>query len=280
MQSVLDNWHWQCPACSYEAAQFDQSINEASSHALIDEDCREHALKSLREHNFHRILQLILRHLPQGRRTLLDVGAAHGWFVKMASMNMEAVGIEPDHAMCQKARDQGVTLIEGFFPDILADDAQFDVIVFNDVFEHMPNVENTLNVCNRHLTEDGLLVLNLPSSDGFFYRLSKLLMRMSSSSAFERMWQKDLPSPHLHYFNSKNLTRLAERNGLKKVSISRLSSIRLKGLYDRISYVSGKKIVRNISVFIIVATAIPFIGFFKSDILVVILRKAKDHQCT
>jgi 2-polyprenyl-3-methyl-5-hydroxy-6-metoxy-1,4-benzoquinol methylase len=273
MRRGLDTWHWQCPACGYEATQFDLSINEASSHALIDEIGREKALKSLRDCNFHKVLQLIFRHLPQGRRKLLDVGAAHGWFVKMASEHMEALGIEPDRAICQKAREQGIPLIEGYFPTVLADDDRFDVIVFNDVFEHMPNVENTLSACVRHLTEGGLLVLNLPSSDGFFYRHSKLLKRMGSGSAFERMWQKGLPSPHLHYFNSKNLVGLAEKNGFERVCVASLPSIHFNGLYNRISYVNGRGKLRNILAFIAVASIIPFMGFLKSDIIVVILRK-------
>ncbi len=36
----------QAPYCGYEAAQFDLTINEASSHALVDEIGGENVLKS------------------------------------------------------------------------------------------------------------------------------------------------------------------------------------------------------------------------------------------
>jgi SAM-dependent methyltransferase len=273
MRQGLESWHWQCPSCGYEASQFDVTINETSSHALMDEASREHGLKTLREGNFRDLLALIREHVPPGRCQLLDVGAAHGWFVKMASERMDALGIEPDGAMCVKARSEGISLIEGYFPDAISADAKFDVITFNDVFEHIPDVPRTFEACRKHLKDGGLLVLNLPSSDGFFYKTSKLLKRAGSRSAFERMWQKDLPSPHIHYFNPKNLVQAAEKNGFDRVAVASLRSVRHEGLYDRISHISGRGKLHNNLVFVATSLVIPLTGVLSSDIAVVILKK-------
>jgi hypothetical protein len=123
------------------------------------------------------------------------------------------------------------------------------------------------------LKDGGLLVLNLPSSDGFFYKTSKLLKRAGSGSAFERMWQKGLPSPHIHYFNPKNLVRAAGENGFDRVSVASLRSVRHEGLYDRISHISGRGKLHNNLVFIATSLVIPLTGVLSSDIAVVILKK-------
>lgn len=274
MREGLETWHWRCPACGYEASQFDVTINKTSSHALMDEASREHGLKALREGNFRDLLGLIGQHVPPVRCQLLDVGAAHGWFVRMASKHMDALGVEPDGVMCAKARTEGISLIEGYFPDAISADAKFDVITFNDVFEHIPDVPRTLAACRKHLKDGGLLVLNLPSSDGFFYRTSKLLKRAGSGSAFDRMWQKGLPSPHIHYFNPKNLAKAAEKNGFNKVGVASLRSVRHEGLYDRISHISGGRELHNYLVFAATSLVIPIAGLLSSDIAVVILKKS------
>lgn len=278
MQIGLDKWHWTCVSCGYEAATFSPSINQAATHALVDEAGRERGLRLLREKNFRKLISLIWDHTrPHTRRlTLLDVGAAHGWFVKTASEKFDALGIEPDHIVFEAAKQSGIPLKEGFFPDVLSPEERFDIIVFNDVFEHMPDVDLTLKSCKKHLNNQGLLVITLPSSDGFFYRMSKQLKRIGFGGSFDRMWQKGLPSPHLHYFTKNNLLELTQRYGFKAVATGELPSIRLDGLYSRISHIGGPRKARNILILLCVATAIPVIKCFHSDIAVVIVRKRES----
>ena len=60
----------------------------------------------------------------------------------------------------------GGTVIEGVrHEDALAlsfDDASFDVIVSNDVFEHVPDVDRSLSECARVLRPDGVLLFSIP----------------------------------------------------------------------------------------------------------------------
>lgn len=90
---------------------------------------------------------------------------------------------------------RGLPVRPGYFPDALTPDESFDAIVFNDVIEHIPDIASALDACNARLSENGLLVLNLPNSRGFFYRLSKIFARLGWRNPFNRLWQKDLPSP-------------------------------------------------------------------------------------
>jgi hypothetical protein len=80
MRRGHDTWDWQCASCGYEAVQFDLTINEASSHTLVDEIRREDGLKSLRDRNFRELLQRISLHLsPQSR-------PFHLWFFLRATL--------------------------------------------------------------------------------------------------------------------------------------------------------------------------------------------------
>lgn len=275
LRAGLEEWHRVCALCGYESAQLAPAINDASSHRNVDEARRDTGLKSLREVNFHQLLDRIGRHVAPAGARLLDVGAAHGWFVQAAAARGFAVlGLEPDHAVCEQAQRNGVPVREGFFPDVLAAHEQFEVIVFNDVFEHIPHSDALLAQCIARLPPGGLLVLNLPSSRGIFYRTSKLLHRAGAGAFFDRLWQKGMPSPHLHYFNARNLTQLSARHGLTLVDSAHLASVHLDGLYARIAYVkSGLRWLAPL-IWLSVVTAYPLVRWgAPSDIDVVILRR-------
>lgn len=265
-------WHRECQQCGYEKSELEPAINEECAHQKIDERFREEGLRSLRIENFEILLNSISYSVPAGH--LLDVGCAHGWFLEAAqSRGFDAMGIEPDENVCDGTVARGLNVKRGFFPDVLAESEKFDVIVFNDVFEHIPNVISVLEGCRNHLAPGGILVLNLPSSAGFFYKTSKLISRLGASGFFERLWQKGFPSPHLHYFNSENLSKLLSTNGFDPVSSGCLASVRLKGLYTRITY--DRKYIRPIRLFtfLLVVMALPLIKLAPDDIIFLIAKK-------
>jgi SAM-dependent methyltransferase len=231
------DWHFVCPSCGYECSILQAAVNAKETYGDLDETSREAGLYPLRRSNFRTILALIQALRPNARdESLLDVGAAHGWFVELAKPAFQRVaGIEPDEHIAQLARRRGVDLSTGFFPQVLDKEARFHVIVFNDVFEHIPDPTNTLAAVREHLAEDGIVVLNLPTAEGFFYRLAQLLLTLGLKGPFERMWQKGLPSPHLHYFSGANLGMLAADCGFAPVAGLSLPAIRLQGLHSRIA---------------------------------------------
>jgi hypothetical protein len=126
---------------------------------------------------------------------------------------------------------------------------------------------SVLESCHKILNSNGLLVLNLPSSGGVFYRLSKILCRFGFLNAFERLWQKDFPSPHLHYFNSSNLASLLNQNGFDVKRNGSLSTLRLSGLYTRISYAGKTNILKRIAMYAGVVLLLPMLKILPGDII-------------
>ena len=267
------SWHFLCKNCGYEKANLQQTINLHSSHQLIDENARETGLSELRKRNFAIIAENIKSLKPNGG-SLLDVGCAHGWFMETVGNDFEVLGLEPDKEIFEETSRRNLPIRMGYFPQALGDCEKFDVIVFNDVIEHIPDIKRTLAYCHQHLNDDGLLVLNLPSKNGIVYRLSKIFCKFGISKFFERLWQKDFPSPHLHYFNLPNLTSFLERNKFNVKNKGALSTIRLSGLYARISYDRHLGRIGSAFVYIGVALLLPILSLLPSDIVYVIAKKA------
>ena len=267
----LFEWHSYCPKCGYECTDFQPSINVVDAHAKVDEAGREEGLKRLRQANF----SYILTQLDQFKLTgsnLLDVGCAHGWFLELAVKKYFALGIEPDDAVFEETKKKGFEIRNGFFPQVLSPEEFFDVIIFNDVLEHIPDPASVFRSCRSHLTDKGLLVLNLPSSDGFFYKASRFLVALGRPDSFLRLWQKDLPSPHLHYFNSENLPKLANNSGFELVHSEELPSLSSDGLFQRIMHTGDTPLWKGVLIFTLLRLALPFIKIFKSDIILQIYR--------
>lgn len=276
MKKGLQEWHFECSVCGYEMADLHPNINEASVHDGVNEEFREDGLRSLRNENFEKLLCSIKERSPSSV-SLLDVGCAHGWFIAAAQQKgFDVVGIEPDLNIYQKTiRSQdGIDVRNGYFPEVLSVGEVFDVIIFNDVLEHIPDVKYILSECERCMKKGGVLVLNLPSSSGMFYKFSRFLCGVGVTGLFERMWQKGLPSPHLHYFNAKNLDLLLQANGFDLVEKGELNSVSWKGLFKRISYTGGQALIVRIFMFLLVVLFFPIFKVMPSDIIYLILRKA------
>lgn len=275
MSAGLAGWHQECPRCLYESADLKPAINEHVARKNIDENSRENGLWSLRVANFASLLRAI-KESGRDSGKLLDVGCAHGWFLDAAKENgFDVLGIEPDIQVSNATSQRGLPVRQGFFPEILSSNEQFDIIIFNDVFEHIPDLSRLLAGCRNHLQPDGLLVLNLPSNEGGIYRVSRLLTKIGFNSFFERLWQKGLPSPHLHYFNLINLNELLRNNGFQSIASGRLPALRLRGLFTRISYTGNHSLFIRLLVYFVVVLAMPFLYVMPGDIIYTIAKNNK-----
>jgi 2-polyprenyl-3-methyl-5-hydroxy-6-metoxy-1,4-benzoquinol methylase len=140
---------------------------------------------------------------------ILDYGAATGEFVVSAKqLGHDCVGIEfSADARRLAAENHGIKL---YAPDEHTEmNARFDVIHMNHVFEHMPDPAAHLLFCRNQLTENGLLIIEVPQQfDNHIDRLKRLLGRggkMPNFGAFSLH--------HTYFFSTRNLKQLIERSG-------------------------------------------------------------------
>ena len=261
----LASWHLECPACSFECSTLVPAINRddgtLSKTGLCD------SLAPLRRRNFSRLCTRLEALKALHGQRLLEVGCAYGWFLDAArNSGADCHGIEADVELHRQARNTGCRVIQGFFPECLEESERFDLIVFNDVFEHLPDIQAAMAACRAHLNPGGLLVINLPASSGMLYRLSRLLCRMGKPASFERLWQKGFPSPHLSYFNRQNLKRLAEHHGFTAQLSFPLASVAWRGLWQRIGADGRTGLARQATSFAALSMLAPVLTILPPDI--------------
>jgi SAM-dependent methyltransferase len=233
MTTSIRPWCYRCASCRTWAATLAIGINGAD-HVNLDEGLRETGLAALREQNNVVILTRLRGLGLREGATLLDVGSAHGWFVRAArDHGLAAEGVEPDDEIATLSAANGVEPRRGFFPDALEDGERFDAITFNDVLEHIPDARAAVETVRDRLNPGGLLSLNIPNSRGAVFRSSIVAAKVGIDSVFNRLWQVGLPSPHVWYFDEAGLTRLVESTGLERAYAGRLASLTRTGLWQR-----------------------------------------------
>ncbi len=150
---------------------------------------------------FNSYLELIKRAgIEKG--TLLDIGAATGFFMSLAQeKGFEVSGIEVSDYAAEKGRKKGLNIQTGelaLFPQ-----GTFDVVTMLDVIEHTRNPKATLLEARRLLKIGGLLVINTPDAGSLVAR------------TFGKRWHLIVPPEHLHYFSKKNMTEQLRQMGFE-----------------------------------------------------------------
>lgn len=152
---------------------------------------------------------LLGRRLPPGR--ILEVGCAHGGYVALLGWaGFEAVGSELDEGVCALARSTfGVEVRRGPVESLDFKAGSFDVIVLNDVIEHLPDPVATLRACAALLAKDGFLVVQTPE---YKEHLSLADLRGSGDLFLKHM--EGMEAEHLYLFSRRAVGILFGRLGL------------------------------------------------------------------
>ena len=268
------DWMARCADCGVLSSNLGIAIPSEAGGVVLDEALREVGLDGLRRRNNRKLLARLQGLLGDGARRLLDVGSGPGFLLSQArDLGFEAEGVEPDANTIAAARARGAVVRHGFFPAVLAAEEQFDAIVFNDVLEHIPDLDGALDASARHLAPGGVLCLNCPDRRGLYFRVADLLDRLGVSGPHERLWQKGLPSPHVWYFTPDDLARAAARRGLQPAGQARLDTVELAGLWARIRYVRAQPLWLSMAAYAFALLSWPITRLAPADAAVCFFRK-------
>ncbi len=220
-------WLFACESCSFLAS----TLQPGPGTEMI-------GLEALRKANIAVCLDRLERQTSLRGLTVLDVGCSNGLFLEAALARGAIVrGIEPEAVHVQASRAKGLPVDHGFFPQDLGDRGPYDIVAFNDVFEHLPSPDRAIGEVERLLKPGGHAMINLPSRDGVLYRLATVMDAAGFPGPFERLWQKGFPSPHVSYFSPATLRGLVERHsGLRQIDAFPLQSFKRDRLWERVSF--------------------------------------------
>lgn len=281
LPAAVSSWTYYCEQCDYWGSE----LGPVTS-VLARDELRENTesdelrnpisyLDDLRTANFRRILRHIGNFKPPTSVKLLEVGCGPGLFLEAASaLGMNALGIEPCEAMARQGQRNGCNIRIGLFPDCLEGHERFNVIVFNDVFEHLAKPADVLRTCISHLDHDGFVVLNLPNSHGLFFRMARILAMLGYRAPWNRMWQKMFYTPHLHYWSPQSLRAMCATVGLEPLTDAmELQSVSRNGLWRRITAAPGTTILGAVISFIGANCCAALVPYFPSDCYAEVFRK-------
>jgi 2-polyprenyl-3-methyl-5-hydroxy-6-metoxy-1,4-benzoquinol methylase len=153
-----------------------------------------------------------------GGRTLLDTGAYTGIFVdiaKKAGWNVE--GVELSQWCVEQAQAAGLPVTQGTLDAKQIAGKTYDVVTLWDVIEHVDDPAAEVQKAYKHIKPGGYLVMHTMDVDSL---ISKIL-------GARWPWYVGM---HMHFFSTKSLCKLMEREGftIKKAGPS--------GRYLRLGY--------------------------------------------
>jgi len=134
----------------------------------------------------------------------LDVGCGSGAFMKIIeSAGMKVFGVEPVKIGENHSNMNYLNIFHGFLEEAEYPNDFFDLITLNHVLEHIHDPMKTLREIQRILKPEGTLIIGVPQSESFAYRV------------FGKNWiQLDVPR-HLYTFSRSMLKKYAEGSGFK-----------------------------------------------------------------
>jgi SAM-dependent methyltransferase len=178
-------------------------------------DIRSRARLDLPERCTHWLRHLLTHKLPPA--TVLEIGCAHGGYVAlMGWAGFDAIGTELDAAVARQAHELfGVKVLAGEVEKQPLVKESFDVVVLNDVLEHLPDPVSTMRHCAGLLSKDGFLVVQTPE---YKEHLSFEDLKASDDLFLKHMEKKQ--EEHLFLYSRRSVEILFARLGLPHVAFS------------------------------------------------------------
>ena len=234
----INNYVFKCGLCSYY-----KSILKPGFGRDIE------GITDLRKKNFKKIIKILLNQNLNNEFRILEIGSGNGFFIEECiNKNLDITGSEADDDQFNKLKNKFSKIKKLSLPlsENFNDFEKYDYIVFNDVFEHLNDLNLVISHIRKLLNKNGKVAVNIPSSNGFIFRFSELLYKIGIKDFYDRVWQKNLASPHMSYFNDYNLNKLFEKNGFNQIHLDYLNTVSKSGNFKRLNSTIKNKLVCSI----------------------------------
>jgi SAM-dependent methyltransferase len=153
-----------------------------------------------------------------GKRSLafLEVGCGEGFVLKSAvNKGWNASGVDYQSAPVSAFNPDVLSLVQvtdpnAYLSDLIEKGIRKDVLVLQNVLEHVLHPEELLSKLQSLLSDDGCLLVQVPNDFSDLQALAERQGRINRDYWF-------LPPQHLNYFNEKNLPEVARACGFELV---------------------------------------------------------------
>tara|TARA_B110000003_G_scaffold75493_1_gene77072 strand:+ start:11982 stop:12629 length:648 start_codon:yes stop_codon:yes gene_type:complete len=153
----------------------------------------------------------MLQFIPVNASKILEVGCGEGKFsAQLIKEGVETWAIEPNDISAKSATEKLFKVLKGTIDEKVGElpDNYFDVIIMNDVIEHLLEPWDDIQKLKSKLKDEGVFVSSIPN-----VRYAKNLFKV----LFHRDWKytddRILDITHFRFFTKKSIRRLFEENG-------------------------------------------------------------------
>lgn len=166
---------------------------------------------------------------------MLEIGCGAGAFSSQIEAE-ERWGVEPNASAAAEARTKLTRVVTGLYDDAEAalPDRHFDLVIANDVIEHMPDHDRFLQRIKEKMAPGAALVGSVPNVRALT-QLAKLLVLKDWTYTDDGI----LDRTHLRFFTKKSLAGALAANGYEVESLSGLNSMLRHGLRRRGAHVAN-----------------------------------------
>jgi len=175
----------------------------------------------------------VLSLLPNRYSKVLEIGCGEGAFRENLDQENEYWGIEPVESIAKIAKDKLDKVFVGDYQSAerAIPDNYFDLVICNDVIEHMSDYGKFLQSIKSKINKDGCLVASVPNVR-YIRNLRDLLIKKDWRYTHEGI----LDRTHLRFFTKKSLIRTLSNNSFSIDRIVGINPYLPKSLLKRAVY--------------------------------------------
>lgn len=171
------------------------------------------AIRSLREHFLDYASEVVARFLKPERATVVEIGCNDGILLKPLADHgvRKAIGVDPASNIVQAIADPRITVINDFFGAAVAarirsEHGPADLIVANNVYAHIPGINDVTRGVSELLQDDGVFVFEV-------HHLGSVLRGLQYDMIYHE---------HLYYYSLVALENHLRRHGLAVFDVKRI----------------------------------------------------------
>jgi SAM-dependent methyltransferase len=178
-------------------------------------------------HHASKYTDMIRRRLSLDSKSfVIEIAANDGYLLKnFVASNIPCLGIEPTESTAARAEAFGIPIRREFFGMQLARDLsnegnQADLVIGNNVYAHVPDINDFSAGLKTILKPDGVITLEFPH-----------LMQLIRHNQFDTIYHE-----HFSYLSLTSVSRIFEEVGLRIWDVEKLvthgGSLRIYGCHD------------------------------------------------
>ena len=166
---------------------------------------------SLKNH-FRKYVIKIIKFLKLNENSLIvEIGSNDGILLRnFGKLKKNCIGIEPSKNIAKKSEKYGIKVIKKFFNFNLTKNIKkkANLIIANNVFAHIPTINDTLKGLKNLLSRDGTINIEFPH-----------LLNLLKFKQFDTIYHE-----HFFYFSLNSIIKIFNRHGLKIWNIEKINT--------------------------------------------------------